>query len=310
MKESIKASEPKVLLIGSSGFIGTHLLRRLSPKALGIQLGRADHGAISCDITQEEEVGAAIERLRDEQFSSAIHIAGITPWSGSSPDYTLDIKMAHSTRRLCEELSIPRLVYLSGWNVYDMGSRTAPYLETGPIKPQGDYGKSKFAVEQYFKQHVGDIELVILRLGSIYGPGQLSSGLIPNMTTAALRGDELYLQNGMIRRDYLYIDDLLVALELAVSRTLSGGCMKTFNISSDQSYSIEEVMVAIKMHVERVRKTPVKIKTTPKIAPNDEIPDNHLLVKKAREAGLLGPTTDLFDGIGKYVEWRISENLL
>ncbi len=290
-----------ILVTGASGFIGKALIEGLGDRALGLQrTSVADNPYIfECDLTDENSVSTTIENLKDFQISHIVHTAAVTPWS-KDLDFSQDLTMAESVRRLCVELEVPNLIFISGWNVYDMTQGQPPFSEDTPVNPLDDYAKSKYSVEQYFERSSGDTTCLFLRTATIYGAGQVSSGLIPNLVDAADHKSELILKSLHTKRDYLYISDLVASIvSLVDSEKLEGGIL---NIGSGKSLSVLEVAETIQSIWQEKYHTVVEIKHEEL---QDSIPlDNQLNIQKARSLGLLRETRSFKDGLLDYVEWK------
>jgi dTDP-L-rhamnose 4-epimerase len=100
-----------------------------------------------------------------------------------------------------------------------------PTGEQVPPSPTSVYGWTKLAQEQLL-QVVGDavqLEYSILRFHNVYGPGQALAnpytGVLLVFFNRALAGAPLILfEDGEITRDFVYVDDVVTALEAAGSR--------------------------------------------------------------------------------------------
>lgn len=296
-----------ILVSGTSGFIGAAIKRVLSNDVIGLQRKKTQNTTdiLECDLTDRMQVDAVIEKLRSTQITSFIHTAAVTPWSGDV-DFSRDLVMAESVDRICKTLAIPQLVLLSGWNVYDM-SGSAPFAEDTPIAPIGEYGASKYALEEYFRINTQETQVLNLRLASVYGQGQVSSGLIPNLVTSAISQKMISLQGVATKRDYLYIDDLAEAIKQLVDGDDSAA--GELNLGSGQSVSVTEVAETIKDIL--AKEYTIDVDVTVPALPQESVPiDNQLDIHKAQQRNLLRETTSISEGLSRYIKWRIDENIL
>lgn len=291
-----------ILITGASGFIGSSLLDAYGNEAIGLQrsLDSSSARLFPCDLTNVESVSKIIATLKDFQITHVIHTAAITPWS-KNPDYALDIVMAESVSRICYELNIPQLIFISGWNVYDMSGR-APFSEETAIRPADMYAQSKVNIEQYFNKNLKNTEYVSLRTASIYGLGQTSPGLITNLVDSALRTQTMTLKSLNTRRDYLYIDDLVDTVILLTQNRekFRGGAL---NIGSGSSTSVLEIAQDIQVIFHEKYGLEVSIKFDEAL--RDSFPiDNKLDITKARSYGLLRKPIVLKEGLTRYIDWK------
>jgi UDP-glucose 4-epimerase len=119
-----------------------------------------------------------------------------------------------------------------------------PLNEEHPTRPASFYGASKLAAEMLLRVfgERAAVPVTVLRLAQVYGPGDTSRKAIPNFIRSALRGDAIVIQgDGSDERDYVFVDDVVIAIELALTRHASG----TFNIAGGHACSIRDVVTAI-----------------------------------------------------------------
>jgi nucleoside-diphosphate-sugar epimerase len=288
-----------ILVTGSSGFLGRAIVESLPGKSIGLSRSSSieqEKNNILFDLTRHEHIDKLIPQLQAYNIDKIVHAAGVTPWS-SDPNFSRDIQMAESVAIICDRLNILELYYLSGWNVYDMSSNP-PYHENTNLKFGNDYGKSKLAVEKYFKRSLQNTEFVNLRLSSIYGVGQTSTGLIPNFTKRALDGETLEYQSLETRRDYLYIDDFVNTLEKLLRMNSKS---MDLNIGSGISVSVPKIAQTIQS-ICATKGYIVKIKPAEEQKEAEPI-DNRLDIQKAQSIGLLTKTTSLNQGLKEYITW-------
>lgn len=298
----MSANSKTVLVSGSSGFIGRALMAASDSHMIGLQRSdkHTSSNIIQCDLTSSSSVESALKKLQPDTISCLVHAAGVTPWS-VSPDYFTDIKMAKSALLICERLNIPQLIFISGWNVYEMNSNP-PFKETTNLAPMDVYGKSKLAVEEYLTKNAKGTRVLTLRTASVYGPGQTSPGLITNLVKSAMNSHELHIKSADTRRDYIYIDDLINTI-VKLTKIPSSGAL---NIGSGHSVSVLQVAESIK---EILRKRfDVNIISTSTEGP--VIKDNLLDISKAKDLGVLKQQVSLEEGLKDYIEWVSNENIL
>lgn len=272
-------------------------------KAVGLQRtdDRERANRVVCDLSDIESVRKVSSQLGEYAITHLVHTAAVTPWS-QNPDFSLDEKMAGSVAWLCNELDIPQLISISGWNVYDMTSGGAPFSEQTPIKPVGDYGASKYKVEERLNDAVTASQVLHLRLASVYGAGQTSAGLIPNLVHAALTNQKITINSLATKRDYLYVSDLMqvVADIAAMQESISEPVL---NIGSGRSVSVAEVAETIQDVCRAEYGIDVIIEKPED--PQESTPvDNQLAINKAQGYGLLSDVISFRAGMETYIKWR------
>ncbi len=113
-----------------------------------------------------------------------------------------------------------RLIYPSSAAVYGAAS-AGPLAEDAPLEPISPYGRHKLQAEAEIA--AAGVEAAILRFFSLYGPGLRKQLLwdLARRLAAGPRRLEL-AGTGEERRDFLYIDDAVRLVGLAMGARLSG----------------------------------------------------------------------------------------
>jgi len=294
-----------VLVTGASGFIGGSVTDALS--AAGEQVVVLSRRAQQYDKSVVQAIGdiggelvsACIFKIEASSVDAIIHCAAVTPWSGEV-DYSLDLVMAKNVAMLSKRLGVNRVIHISGWNVYDMSQSAAPYDESTALQPETEYGKSKLAVETYFQQELPGV-VTSVRLASVYGPGQVSPGLITGLVARAENGETLVINARTTRRDYVYIDD--VALALVALAHSDEKLPAALNVGSGGSVSVEEVAHTIKDIYAEAYSRSLTVSVS-EVIQESSIVDNSLDITQAVGLGLgmLGETT-FSEGLRTYIEW-------
>ena len=137
--------------------------------------------------------------------------------------------------------SIQRFVFASSGA--PAGEVDPPIHEELPPHPVSPYGASKLAGEGYCSAYYKtfNIQTVMLRFGNVYGPGSLhKSSIVAKFIKQALNKETLEIYgDGAQTRDFIYIDDLINALRLAVTTDNIGG--EAFQIASNQETTVGEI---------------------------------------------------------------------
>ena len=294
-----------IIVTGTSGFLGGALSESLGPVAIRISRSNAripDHHRL--ELTIREHVEKFTRSQTRKPISHLIHCAGVTPQSAAS-DYRADLAMAENVASVCETLEIGTLVLLSGWVVYDPQA-TPPVSETAALTPGTPYGRSKLAVENALRDQLGHTRVITLRLASIYGPGQRSAGLIPNLVASARDAGTVTIRSLKTRRDYLYIDDFVAAVHSALK--LEPSSHLELNLGSGRSVTVEEVSAIVRELFAQHYARDVRVRVSKPAREATPI-DNELAIVEAKRLGLITSTTKFATGLLEYIKWAGRENL-
>ena len=239
----------RVLVTGSSGFIGRHLARRLAllPEVELWTLDRREPpipGAnnITGDLA-EVDLGKELPDL-----DLIYHLAAQTSArvSHEAIDEELRDNVVAPLRLLefCRRQEVSRVVFASSMGVY--GNTEGRVREDAVPCPTSIYGAHKLLVEKYLEVYRQfGIRSTVLRLFNVYGPEQDMRNLKQGMVSIYLRyvmdGAEVPVTGSLDRfRDFVYVDDAVEALLLAMREP--GMCDRTFNVGSGQSTTVRELI--------------------------------------------------------------------
>ena len=123
------------------------------------------------------------------------------------------------------------------------GAVEPPIHEEVPPHPVSPYGASKLSGEGYCSAYFYsyNVPTVVLRFGNVYGPGSIhKQSIIAKLIKRAMNGEVIEIYgDGAQTRDFIFIDDLVGAVKLAVSTSGIGG--EVFQIATSQETTVSEI---------------------------------------------------------------------
>lgn len=236
----------KILVTGSTGFIGRHLhiyypelVKTVRFSSLDVEGGESK-GVFISSILKDTEYQ---EQLYD--INSIIHLAGLAHSSSyTAEEYqevnvegTLKLAMAAAKAR------VKRFVFVSSINVSGTSTFLKPFSTTSFSEPKTDYACSKYEAELGLKkisQETG-LEIVIVRPTLVYGP--CAPGNFGMLTSLINKLPLLPFGLANNRRDFIAVQNLADLLVTCAKHPAAAG--RIFLASDRETVSIKEFTNAI-----------------------------------------------------------------
>jgi len=297
------------LVTGGAGFIGSHLVRRLS--SLNSQVAVMDpkvENAARLDGVDYICGALSREILETVDFvpTTIFHLAGGASVAESIADPEGDfVRSVYASFVLLEFLRRrwpqTRVVFISSAAIYGESKekRASHDLTCLPLSPYGVHKRMVEALLFDYARMYG-IRSVIVRPFSVYGPG-LRKQLLWDALEKASRGCFEFFGSGHELRDWVYVADLVECLLRASSR--ADVSVPIFNAGTCRAVSVHDVLTEL-FQIAGVPEAPRFVDRPKEGDPNSLVADD-----SAESA--LGPlfVTPLGDGLRAYVEWyRCSKN--
>lgn len=236
-----------VLVTGGAGFIGSHLVDALltdnDVDVLDDGSGGALDGVpddarlVQADVRDETVVTPLLEEV-----DVVYHLAAVV----SVDDSIADPRRSHSvnvggTLTVLEaaRATDTRVVLTSSAAIYG-DPASVPVAEDAPTAPKSPYGVDKLAADHYARRYADlyGVETVVLRPFNVYGPDQTGeyAGVISTFVDQATAGEPITVHgDGAQTRDFVHVDDVVAALELAATTEYVG---EAFNVGTGEEVSI------------------------------------------------------------------------
>ncbi len=212
----------KVLIVGSKGFIGTHLINALSSK----------YDTWGCDVVtdygSEQYIQIKItnadfnEIFNTHRFEVCINCSGAASVPASIEDPLNDFELnTVNVFRILDSIRKHnfgcKLINLSSAAVYG-NPKKLPITENQTCTPVSPYGNHKYLTEQICAGYNNfyNLQVCSLRIFSAYGPG-LKKQLLWDLFKKSKQTDNITLSGtGSETRDFIYIDDIIRCIELVM----------------------------------------------------------------------------------------------
>ncbi len=170
----------RILVTGSNGFIGSHLVKHLSECGIYNVYGtvRILTGNLVSSVKYYEsgDIGSCTDwRVPLEGVQVVFHLASCLPDSGDESLYrTVNVDGTLNLAKQAVEAGVRQFIYLSSIKVNgELTASDRPYVENDKPDPQDDYAISKYEAERLLLElsRSTDMDVVIVRPPLVYGPG-------------------------------------------------------------------------------------------------------------------------------------------
>ena len=232
----------KILILGSSGFIGSHLVKFLLKNNEVVQFDMnpppqkiADSEFIKGSILDKTLVTSAMKDV-----DIVYHFAAMTDIDivNKNPAEAIEVNIAGTSNVLeaCVQEKIERFIFSSSVYVYS---------EFG-----GVYKSTKQAcellIEDYNEMH--GLAYTILQLGSVYGPGAKQINLISRLINEALSLKEIHhYGTGEEIRQHIYVNDVIQAAATSIDKYYKN---KKIILLGNERITISDLMDKIIFHTD------------------------------------------------------------
>lgn len=254
----MRLTNRKVLVTGSTGFIGSHLTERLielgyNVKAFVKYNFKNDWGWLEySDVKNEIEIypgdirdyDAVFDAMRD--IDIVYHLAALIgiPYSYISPLAYIktNVEGTYNVLQAARQREVKKVIITSTSETYGT-AQYVPIDEKHPLVGQSPYSASKIAADQlaisYYRSF--DLPVAIARPFNTYGPRQSARAIIPTIITQVLSGKKkIKLGNLSPTRDFNYVKDIVNGfVKIAVTDKTIG---EVVNIGSNYEISIGELV--------------------------------------------------------------------
>jgi UDP-glucose 4-epimerase len=250
-------SAERCLVLGGSGFMGSHLVELLVEQGFQVR-------TYSRSPTLPDRLASVQKRIElvTGDFSNAkvlansvrgcdyvYHLIATTKPATSNRDVVFDSETnLVSTLRLletCLREKVRKVIFASSGGTIYGSTDSAPIRETHPTEPQSSYGITKLAIEKYLElfHRLHGLDYTVLRIGNCYGPRlpiEGGQGAVGAFLERLRCGRPLVLWgDGLVRRDYVYVGDVAQAFWAALGQQSE---FRVFNIGTGLGTSLLELI--------------------------------------------------------------------
>jgi UDP-glucose 4-epimerase len=310
-KIPVELNGKNILVTGGAGFVGSHIVDRLSPQnnvtvldnlftGLSSNLEKSKNRIkfVKGDVLDKGLLKNLVKDV-DYIFHLAAHVGNIRSVKDPYFDMEVNIKGTLNLLEACRDSHIKRLVYAGSAACYGE-AKYLPVDEDHPLNPESPYATSKMAAEKYCLAYhkVHGIPITVVRFFNIYGPRQDTSeyaNAIFIFLNKFRKEEPITIYgDGEQTRDFIFVGDIVTGNLLAATQPAAVGGV--FNIATGKGTSINQLVDAIR----KVSSIQGKINYLP--ARVGELKQSRADIKKAGKILGFHPETSFKDGLS--LTWK------
>jgi len=308
------------LVTGGAGFIGSHICERLLHSGHSVcafddlngfydpQLKRGNLREIQAlakpfefvhgDITNPDEVE---ELFRTNKFDQVIHLAaraGVRPSLDEPALYQrVNVEGTVNLLEAARKSGVKKLILASSSSVYGVNAKV-PFAESDPIFTAiSPYAASKLACEAlgHVYHHVYGLDVVMLRLFTVYGPRQRPDLAIRKFAALIKAAKPIPVYgDGSTARDYTYIGDIVDGVMACTQKEFG---FEIFNLGESETVTLSRLIQLLEGALEKKA-----ILDRHSLQPGD-VPRTCADISKARRVLGYNPSVKIEKGIPLFVDW-------
>ena len=239
----MSVNNKKILIFGSSGFLGQHLVSLLKKdnEIIQFDINSPEDSICDSNFIQGSILDTELVLTAAKDVDIVYHFAAMTDLDivNNNPAKAIEVNIAGTSNILdaCIKEKVERFIFSSSVYVYSQFG--------------GVYKSTKQAcellIEDFDKMH--GLNYTILQLGSVYGPAAKQTNLISRLIKEALTTDQFqHSGSGVEERQYIFVKDVVNAsINIANSQYKN----KKVILLGSESVRISQLMEMISSQLEK-----------------------------------------------------------
>ena len=234
----------KIVLVGGSGFVGTHLIDSLL-QVSGVEVYNLDKQlsakypecSIIADVCDWTTLAPHMKEADAVVLLAAEHRDDVVP---VSLYYEVNVEGMRNTLKAMDINGVKQLIFTSSVALYGLDKQNPD--EHAAIEPFNDYGKSKWQAEQvldvWYRNH-RDWQIQVIRPTVIFGEG--NRGNVYNLLSQIADGKFMMIGNGDNRKSMAYVGNIVRFMQFLLLNK-SGEGYEVYNYADKPDFTTKDLV--------------------------------------------------------------------
>lgn len=329
-----KTDKKKFLITGAAGFIGYSLIKKLIEKNvsiigidnindyydinlkkdrlknLGIELSEnqdpiksAFYGNFSFKTLDVKDMQGLYAFMEKNNFTYVIHLA-----AQAGVRYSIEAPESYITNNIIgfwniieasRKLNVEHFVYASSSSIYGGLDKTPYDVSQKTDTPLSLYAATKKSNEliAHSYSNIYNLKTTGLRFFTVYGPWGRPDMAYYSFTKSIIENKEISVfNNGNLKRDFTYIDDIVEGLEKVISRS-DEQKYKVYNIGNNEPVELLKFINTLEIILNK--KAKIKFLEHQK----GDVYETYAAIDPMINEFDFKPQTSIQEGLNKFVDW-------
>ena len=311
-------AETRILVTGSAGFIGSHVLKKFRDSGLSVRGidNYSTYYARSMKTQREYEMGLEGVTI-DSDISDPVQLVQV--FEKVKPTVVINLAAQGGVRasrinpapylhsnqvgflnliEMSKRFEVSKFIYASSSSVYG-DSELAPFKESSELPaPKSLYALSKISNEIIARDFASpNMKKIGLRFFTVYGPwGRPDMAIFRILASIKLQKEFVLTASPEVKRDFTFVNDVSEAIKFLASNSIGHEQHQVINVAGGNPYSLSELFsilegMGLKLDVRIGDVDSLDVKLT------------HASVENLQSLGIPVPNTSLAEGVERTFDW-------